>query len=154
MLILAAGMAFLLSKSSNASAPSVEIHVQHHAAGVDRRTGHDHRNGRSRSRNGRSRSTGITGHVAPEYPKISLTTAGEYMLVYARKILATVKDAEDAAARLQRAETGLLTIGFVSTAKYFMMILLVSVFRFLLILVPSGLLTGSLFVIRGRIIRL
>ena len=62
-------MAFLLSKSSNASAPSVEIHVQHHAAGVDRRTGHDHRNGRSRSRNGRSRSTGITGHVAPEYPR-------------------------------------------------------------------------------------
>ena len=53
--------------------------------------------------------------------KVSLSTAGEYMLVYARKILATVKDAEDAAARLQRAETGLLTIGFVSTAKYFMM---------------------------------
>ena len=53
--------------------------------------------------------------------KVSLTTTGEYMLVYARKILATVKDAEDAAARLQRAETGLLTIGFVSTAKYFMM---------------------------------
>jgi DNA-binding transcriptional LysR family regulator len=56
--------------------------------------------------------------------KISLTTTGEYMLVYARKILATVKDAEDAAARLQRAETGVLTIGFVSTAKYFMMRLL------------------------------
>lgn len=53
--------------------------------------------------------------------KISLTTAGEYMLVYARKILSTVKDAEDAAARLQRAETGVLTIGMVSTAKYFMM---------------------------------
>ena len=53
--------------------------------------------------------------------QVALTTAGEYMLVYARKILATVKDAEDAAARLQRAETGLLTIGFVSTAKYFMM---------------------------------
>ncbi len=53
--------------------------------------------------------------------KISLTTAGEYMLVYARKILATIKDAEDAAARLQRAETGVLTIGMVSTAKYFMM---------------------------------
>ncbi len=56
--------------------------------------------------------------------KISLTTTGEYMLVYARKILATVKDAEDAAARLQRAETGVLNIGFVSTAKYFMMRLL------------------------------
>ncbi len=56
--------------------------------------------------------------------QVSLTTTGEYMLVYARKILATVKDAEDAAARLQRAETGVLTIGFVSTAKYFMMRLL------------------------------
>lgn len=53
--------------------------------------------------------------------KVSLTTTGEYMLVYARRILATVKDAEDAAARLQRAETGVLTIGFVSSAKYFMM---------------------------------
>jgi len=53
--------------------------------------------------------------------KVNLTTTGEYMLVYARKILATVKDAEDAAARLQRAETGILAVGFVSTAKYFMM---------------------------------
>lgn len=53
--------------------------------------------------------------------RVSLTTSGEYMLVFARKILATLKDAEDAAARLQRAETGVLTIGFVSTAKYFMM---------------------------------
>ncbi len=53
--------------------------------------------------------------------KISLTTTGEYMLVYARKILATIKDAEDAAARFQRIETGVLTIGFVSTAKYFLL---------------------------------
>ena len=60
--------------------------------------------------------------------RVSLTTSGEYMLVYARKILATLKDAEDAAARLQRAETGQLTIGFVSTAKYFMM-KLISDFR-------------------------
>lgn len=56
--------------------------------------------------------------------KVSLTTAGEYMLVYARKILATIKDAEDAAARLQGAETGILTVGMVGTAKYFMMQLL------------------------------
>jgi DNA-binding transcriptional LysR family regulator len=56
--------------------------------------------------------------------KISLTTGGEYMLVFTRKILATIKDAEDAAARLQRAETGVLTIGMVGTAKYFMMNLL------------------------------
>ena len=68
----------------------------------------------------------LEGHVGmPLFERrgkhVSLTTVGEYMLVYARKILATVKDAEDAAARLQRAETGVLTIGFVSTAKYFMM---------------------------------
>ena len=50
--------------------------------------------------------------------KVALTTAGEYMLVYARRILATLKDAEDAAARLQRIEAGSLTIGMVSTAKY------------------------------------
>ncbi len=52
--------------------------------------------------------------------KVSLTTAGEYMLVHARKVLATLKDAEDTAARLQRLETGTLTIGMVSTAKYFL----------------------------------
>ena len=53
--------------------------------------------------------------------KVTLTTAGEYMLVYARRILATVKDAEDAAARLIHAEAGTITIGIVRTAKYFMM---------------------------------
>ena len=42
--------------------------------------------------------------------KVSLTTTGEYMVVYARKILALLKDAEDASARLQRAEIGLLTV--------------------------------------------
>jgi len=52
---------------------------------------------------------------------ISLTTAGEYLVVYARKILALLKDAEDAAAKLQRAQIGVLTIGIVRTAKYFMM---------------------------------
>ncbi len=51
--------------------------------------------------------------------KISLTTGGEYMLVYARRILATLKDAQDAAARLSRQEAGLLTVGMVSTATYF-----------------------------------
>ena len=52
--------------------------------------------------------------------KVSLTTTGEYMLVYVRKILATLKDAEDATARLQKLEMGTLTIGMVSTAKYFL----------------------------------
>ena len=58
--------------------------------------------------------------------KVSLTTAGEYMLVYARRILSTLKDAEDAALRLQRLEIGQLTIGMVSTAKYFIPRLLVA----------------------------
>lgn len=52
--------------------------------------------------------------------QVSLTTPGEYMLVYARKLLATLKDAEDAAARLKQAKAGSLTIGMVSTAKYFL----------------------------------
>jgi LysR family transcriptional regulator, low CO2-responsive transcriptional regulator len=50
---------------------------------------------------------------------VSLTTAGEYLLVYAKRMLATMKDAEDAMARFRRVETGLLNIGLVSTAKYF-----------------------------------
>ncbi len=67
----------------------------------------------------------LEGHVGmPLFERkgrqIALTTAGEYMLVYARRILATVKDAEDAAARLQKLEIGTLTIGMVSTAEYFL----------------------------------
>jgi DNA-binding transcriptional LysR family regulator len=56
--------------------------------------------------------------------KVSLTTSGEYMLVYTRKMLALLKDAEDAAARLQRIETGKLTIGMVDTTTYFIPALL------------------------------
>lgn len=73
----------------------------------------------------------LEGHVGMplferQGKKVSLTTAGEYMLVYARRILATLKDAEDAALRLQRLEIGQLTIGMVSTAKYFIPRLLVN----------------------------
>jgi DNA-binding transcriptional LysR family regulator len=50
---------------------------------------------------------------------VSLSTAGEYFLVHARRLLANLKDADDAMARLKRVERGLLTIGMVSTAKYF-----------------------------------
>jgi DNA-binding transcriptional LysR family regulator len=52
--------------------------------------------------------------------RMSLTTAGEYFLVYARRLLATMKDAEDAMARFLRLESGRLTIGMVSAAKYFL----------------------------------
>ena len=51
--------------------------------------------------------------------KVSLTTAGEYFLVYAKRLLATLKDADDAMARLRKLESGQLTVGMVSTAKYF-----------------------------------
>ncbi len=51
---------------------------------------------------------------------VSLTMTGEYLLVYARRVLATLKEAEDAVARLRGAETGRITIGMVSTAKYFL----------------------------------
>ncbi|MEO8279736.1 MAG: LysR family transcriptional regulator [Ideonella sp.] len=51
--------------------------------------------------------------------KVTLTTAGEYFHVYARRMLVTMKDAEDAMARFRRVETGVLNIGLVSTAKYF-----------------------------------
>jgi DNA-binding transcriptional LysR family regulator len=50
---------------------------------------------------------------------ISLTTSGEYFLVYARRLVSTLKDAEDAMARFKRVEAGILNIGLVSTAKYF-----------------------------------
>jgi DNA-binding transcriptional LysR family regulator len=51
--------------------------------------------------------------------QVSLSTAGEYFLVHARRLLANLKDADDAMARIKRLEHGLLTIGIVSTAKYF-----------------------------------
>jgi DNA-binding transcriptional LysR family regulator len=49
-----------------------------------------------------------------------LTTAGEYFLLYARRLLGTLKEAEDAMARLTRVEAGRLTIGMVSSAKYYL----------------------------------
>ncbi len=50
---------------------------------------------------------------------VSLSTAGEYMLVHARRMLATAKEAEDLAAKLRHVETGRLTLGMLGTAKYF-----------------------------------
>jgi DNA-binding transcriptional LysR family regulator len=56
---------------------------------------------------------------AREGRKVSLTHAGEYFLVYARRLLATLKDADDAMGRFKRVEGGTLSVGLVSTAKYF-----------------------------------
>jgi DNA-binding transcriptional LysR family regulator len=49
-----------------------------------------------------------------------LTLSGEYLVVYARRVLATLKEADDAMARLRGAQGGRVTIGLVSTAKYFL----------------------------------
>jgi DNA-binding transcriptional LysR family regulator len=51
--------------------------------------------------------------------QVALTVTGEYLLVYVRKVLATLKDAEDAIARFRGLKTGRVAIGMVSTAKYY-----------------------------------
>jgi DNA-binding transcriptional LysR family regulator len=51
--------------------------------------------------------------------RVALTTAGEYFVVYARRLLATLKEAGDVMARLRGVEAGTLGVGLVSTAKYF-----------------------------------
>jgi DNA-binding transcriptional LysR family regulator len=55
---------------------------------------------------------------------LSLTTVGEYVLSYARRALAVIKDAQDAVARLRGLEGGVLTVGIVSTAACFVPALL------------------------------
>ena len=52
--------------------------------------------------------------------QVALTTAGEYLLVYARRVRGALKDAEDMMARLKGVEAGSLNVGLVSTAKYFL----------------------------------
>jgi LysR family transcriptional regulator, low CO2-responsive transcriptional regulator len=49
---------------------------------------------------------------------VCLTSAGEYFLVYARRILSALKEAESMMTKLQGVETGNLSIGLVSTAIY------------------------------------
>lgn len=51
---------------------------------------------------------------------VRLTTGGEYFLVYARRIFATLKEAEDALARLRGLKGGRVVIGMVSTAEHFL----------------------------------
>jgi DNA-binding transcriptional LysR family regulator len=50
---------------------------------------------------------------------VRLTTPGEYLLLYARRVLATLREAEAAMAALRGVKSGTLTIGLVSTAEYF-----------------------------------
>jgi len=51
--------------------------------------------------------------------KLSLTSAGEELLIYAQQALRALKDAEDAFAALRSVRGGKVTIAVVSTAKYF-----------------------------------
>ena len=50
---------------------------------------------------------------------ITLSTPGEYFLLHARRMLSALKDAEDTMGRLKGVQTGKLTLGMASTAKYF-----------------------------------
>jgi DNA-binding transcriptional LysR family regulator len=51
--------------------------------------------------------------------QVSLSTAGEYFLVHARRLLGNLREADNEMARFKRLEHGVLTIGIVGTAKYF-----------------------------------
>jgi DNA-binding transcriptional LysR family regulator len=52
--------------------------------------------------------------------KVSLTTAGEYVLASTQRVLAAMRDAEDIVARFRGLKTGMLDVAMVSTAKYFL----------------------------------
>lgn len=62
---------------------------------------------------------GVTLFVR-ESKKIALTTAGEYFLVYARRVSSTLIEASNMMERLRGTEIKALKIGLVSTAKYFL----------------------------------
>lgn len=57
---------------------------------------------------------------ARENRKIELTSAGEYFLIYARRVTGTLNEANTMMDRLRGAEAGVLKIGLVSTAEYFL----------------------------------
>jgi DNA-binding transcriptional LysR family regulator len=61
--------------------------------------------------------------------RIALTTGGEYFLLHARRVLASLKDAEDVVARLKGVQAGRIAVGMVSTAKYFLPRLLAGFLR-------------------------
>jgi|SRR5690554_2935387 DNA-binding transcriptional LysR family regulator len=51
--------------------------------------------------------------------RVELTSAGEYFLLYARRLLSVLKEADDTMERLRGQDARVLKIGLVSTAKYF-----------------------------------
>lgn len=52
--------------------------------------------------------------------QVQLTMGGEYFLVYAKRLLSTLKDADNVMARFKGVQTGVLTVGLISTAGYFL----------------------------------
>jgi DNA-binding transcriptional LysR family regulator len=67
----------------------------------------------------------LEGHVGmPLFERqgrqVQLTMAGEYFLVYAKRLLSTLKEADNMMARFKQVKTGVLTIGMISTAGYFL----------------------------------
>ena len=52
--------------------------------------------------------------------RVELTSAGEYFLVYVKRIASTLREAEATLSKLKGTEMGTLKIGLVSTAKYFL----------------------------------
>jgi LysR family transcriptional regulator, low CO2-responsive transcriptional regulator len=57
--------------------------------------------------------------------KVSLTTAGEYVVASTQRVLAALRDAEDMVSRFRGLKTGVLDVAMVSTATYFLPRLLV-----------------------------
>ncbi|MDZ4099218.1 MAG: LysR substrate-binding domain-containing protein [Methylophilaceae bacterium] len=51
--------------------------------------------------------------------RVELTSAGEYFLLHARRVISTLKEAADTMDRLKGQDARVLKIGLVSTAKYF-----------------------------------
>lgn len=57
--------------------------------------------------------------------KIELTAGGEYFLLYARRVISTLNEADIMMERLRGSQSGTLKIGLVSTAQFFLPLILV-----------------------------
>ncbi len=60
---------------------------------------------------------------------VSLTLTGEYFLVHVQRVLGSLREAENLVAKLRRVETGILQLGMLTTAKYFVPHLLAEFMR-------------------------
>ncbi len=60
---------------------------------------------------------------------VSLTLTGEYFLVYVQRVLGALREAENLIAKLTKVQTGILQLGMLTTAKYFVPHLLASFMR-------------------------